>query len=81
MLTVVPEGALYVLADVSSIGLSSYAFARRLLAKREVAVDPGTAFGRVAHAAVRISLASSDVDLRKGVGRLSDLAAEVSQTE
>jgi aspartate aminotransferase len=77
LLTVVPEGAFYIMADVSATGIGSYQFARRLLAERLVAVAPGTAFGEVAADAVRISLASSDEDLREGVGRLCELAAEL----
>ena len=75
LLTVVPEGAFYVLADVSPSGLGALEFARLLLADRGVGVAPGTAFGQVAGGAVRISLASSDADLRAGVGRLCDLVA------
>jgi aspartate/methionine/tyrosine aminotransferase len=78
LLTVVPEGAFYVLADVSPSGLGALEFARLLLADRGVGVAPGTAFGQVAGGAVRISLASSDADLREGVGRLCDLVAELS---
>jgi aspartate/methionine/tyrosine aminotransferase len=37
-----------------------------------VSVAPGTAFGHVAGEAVRISLASSESDLREGVGRLAE---------
>jgi aspartate aminotransferase len=73
LLIVVPEGAFYILADVSGTGLDSMDFAKRLLAERQVAVAPGSAFGQVASGAVRISLASSDQDLREGVGRLCDL--------
>jgi aspartate aminotransferase len=78
LLTVVPQGAFYIMADVSATGIGSYDFARRLLAERLVAVAPGTAFGDVAAGAVRISLASSDEDLREGVGRLCELAADLS---
>jgi aspartate/methionine/tyrosine aminotransferase len=67
-----PKGAFYVMADVSPSGLSSRDFAFRLLRERGVAVAPGTAFGEVASGAVRISLASSDADLREGVGRLAE---------
>jgi aspartate/methionine/tyrosine aminotransferase len=73
LLTVVPEGAFYVMADVSGARTDSLVFAKRLLAERGVAVAPGTAFGEVAAGAVRISLASSDGDLREGVGRLCEL--------
>ena len=73
LLLTVPEGAFYILADVTPSGLDSMGFARRLLADRGVAVAPGTAFGEVAGGAVRISLASSDEHLREGVGRLCEL--------
>jgi len=75
LLQQVPEGAFYILADVSPAGLDSNTFAVRLLREREVAVAPGSAFGTVADGAVRISLASSDRDLREGVGRLCELVA------
>jgi aspartate/methionine/tyrosine aminotransferase len=39
-------------------------------------VAPGDAFGDVAGGAVRISLASSDADLREGVGRLAEFVSE-----
>jgi len=75
LLLTVPAGAFYILADVAPGGLDAMAFARRLLAERGVAVAPGTGFGEVAGGAVRISLASSDEDLREGVGRLCELVA------
>ena len=73
LLLTVPEGAFYILADVSPTEMDSYAFAVQLLRERGVAVAPGGAFGGVAGDAVRISLASSDQDLREGVGRLCEL--------
>ena len=77
LLIAVPEGAFYVMADVSPSGLDSREFAFRLLRERHVGVAPGTAFGTLAAGAVRISLASSDQDLREGVGRLCELVAEL----
>jgi aspartate/methionine/tyrosine aminotransferase len=41
-------------------------------------VAPGTAFGSLGRGAVRISLASSDADLREGVGRLCEFVREAS---
>jgi len=67
-----PTGAFYIMADVSPAGLPSRDFAFALLRERGVSVAPGTAFGQVASEAVRISLASSDSDLREGVGRLAE---------
>ena len=66
-----PRGAFYCMADVVPSGLGSRDFAFKLLRERGVSVAPGTAFGRVAKDAVRISLASSDADLQEGVGRLA----------
>ena len=66
-----PTGAFYIMADISPRGLPSRDFAFALLRERGVSVAPGTAFGQVARDAVRISLASSDADLREGVGRLA----------
>ena len=79
LLTVAPEGAFYVMADVSASGLGSLELARRLLTERQVAVAPGSAFGAVAGGAVRVSLASSDGDLREGVGRLCELVTDLAR--
>ena len=67
-----PTGAFYIMADVSPASLPSRDLAFTLLRERGVSVAPGTAFGQVAGQAVRISLASSDSDLREGVGRLAE---------
>jgi aspartate aminotransferase len=66
-----PSGAFYCMADIAPGGLGARDFAFKLLRERGVSVAPGTAFGQVAREAVRISLASSDQDLREGVGRLA----------
>ena len=66
-----PTGAFYVMADVSRAGVDSRTFAIDLLHREAVAVAPGTAFGEVAAAAVRISLASADSDLEEGIARLA----------
>lgn len=66
-----PAGAFYCMADISASGLASRDFAFALLRDVGVSVAPGTAFGEVAAGAVRISLASSDADLKEGVARLT----------
>lgn len=71
LFTAEPAGAFYCMADVSPSGLASRDFAFALLRDTGVSVAPGTAFGQVAADAVRISLASSDADLKEGVGRLT----------
>jgi aspartate/methionine/tyrosine aminotransferase len=67
-----PAGAFYCMADISPSGMHARDFAFALLRERGVSIAPGTAFGRVADNSVRISLASSDQDLREGVGRLAE---------
>ena len=67
----VPQGAFYIMADVSPRGQESSAFAETLLRDQGVSVVPGTAFGTVAPASVRVSLASSDSDLEVGLRRLA----------
>ncbi len=73
-----PTGAFYCMADISRARLPAREFAFRLLRERGVSVAPGTAFGDVAAGAVRISLASSDADLREGVGRLAEFVHQLS---
>jgi aspartate/methionine/tyrosine aminotransferase len=77
MLVSEPTGAFYCMADISRSHLHARDFAFKLLRERGVSVAPGTAFGEVAADALRISLASSDTDLREGVGRLAELAHEL----
>ena len=73
-----PTGAFYCMADISRANLPARDFAFKLLRERGVSVAPGTAFGDVAAGAVRISLASSDSDLREGVGRLAEFVHQLS---
>jgi aspartate aminotransferase len=72
-----PTGAFYCMADISRSRLPAREFAFKLLRERGVSVAPGTAFGEVAAQAVRISLASSDTDLREGVGRLAEFVHQL----
>jgi aspartate/methionine/tyrosine aminotransferase len=78
MLISVPEGAFYIMADVSAAGIPSRELAMRLLQERQVGVAPGDAFGQVAAQSVRISLASADADLREGIGRLAEFVQELA---
>jgi aspartate aminotransferase/aminotransferase len=78
MLINVPEGAFYIMGDVTQAGIPSRQLAMRLLKEMEVGVAPGDAFGQVAANNVRISLASADSDLREGIGRLAEFVQELS---
>jgi aspartate aminotransferase len=72
-----PQGAFYIMADVSRSGMDSRAFAFDLVSSKQVAVAPGTAFGESARQAVRISLASSPEDLSVGIGRMIERIEEL----
>jgi aspartate aminotransferase len=68
--TVKPEGAFYVLVNISQLGLSSQNFADRLLSKANVAVIPGIAFGD--DRTIRLSYATSIDIIKKGLDRFQD---------
>jgi aspartate aminotransferase len=65
-----PEGAFYILVNISQLGLSSQNFADRLLSKANVAVIPGAAFGD--DRTVRLSYATSLDIIKKGMDRFQD---------
>lgn len=65
-----PQGAFYVLADISATGLSSINFAEKLLSKHNVAVVPGAAFGN--DNTIRLSYACSFEDISEGLNALED---------
>ncbi|WP_338055223.1 pyridoxal phosphate-dependent aminotransferase [Sulfobacillus harzensis] len=66
-----PDGAFYLLVHIAESGLSSRDFALRLLDQAGVAVAPGSAFGEMAEGFVRISLASPETDILRGLARLA----------
>ncbi|WP_404423086.1 pyridoxal phosphate-dependent aminotransferase [Nibricoccus sp. IMCC34717] len=69
------EGAFYLFPNISSFGLGSAEFCARLLEKEKVAAVPGFAFG--AEGYLRLSYATSDEILAKGVARLAKFCAEL----
>ena len=66
---VMPQGAFYVMVDVSALGASMDA-ALTLLESDHVSVVPGAAFGERGEGWARVSLCASDDDLREGLGRV-----------
>jgi aspartate aminotransferase len=66
---VLAQGAFYLFPNISSFGLSSMEFCERLLEKEKVAAVPGSAFG--AEGYLRLSYATSDEIITKGVARLA----------
>jgi aminotransferase len=65
-----PRGAFYAFPRISGTGLSSEAFAERLLFEQRVAVVPGDAFGPAGAGHVRASLATSYEDLQEALVRI-----------
>ena len=65
-----PYGAFYVFPNISRFGMSSEAFATRLLRKQKVAVVPGDAFGKCGEGFLRISYAYSIEDLKGALEKI-----------
>ncbi len=63
------QGAFYLFPNISSFGLKDTEFCGRLLEKEKVAAVPGSAFG--AEGYLRLSYATSDEIIAKGVSRLA----------
>jgi aspartate aminotransferase len=70
------QGAFYLFPNISSFGLSSMEFSEALLDSEKVAVVPGSAFG--AEGYVRMSYATSDETIEKGLVRLASFCKGLS---
>ncbi len=66
------RGAFYLFPNISQLGLKSADFCARLLEQAQVAAVPGVAFG--ADDCMRISYATSMVNIEKGLDRLEKFA-------
>jgi len=62
------QGAFYLFPNVSSFGINDQEFCERLLETEKVAAVPGSAFG--AEGYLRLSYATADETLQKGIERL-----------
>jgi aspartate aminotransferase len=67
------QGAFYLFPNISSFGLDDLTFCERLLEEQKVAAVPGSAFG--APGFMRISYATADETLNKGLDRLGKFCA------
>jgi aspartate aminotransferase len=72
-----PTGAFYVFPDISSFGLDSVTFAKRLLEEQKVAVVPGAAFD--ADNCVRFSYACSIAEIETGMDRFAKFCASLKK--
>jgi len=66
----IPQGAFYVLVDISSTGMDSDVFADRILSEHQVALAPGATFGVIAGKYVRVSMAADDNVVIAGLERV-----------
>jgi aminotransferase len=66
-----PQGAFYFFPSIRKYGLSSIAFATRLLEEQKVAVVPGDAFSTWGEGYIRLSYACSWDDIKEGCERLA----------
>lgn len=73
-----PEGGMFVLLDIRGTGLSSDAFAERLLDRQRVAVLPCDGFGPSAVGQLRISLTEDDALLTDAGNRIVAFARELA---
>ena len=71
-----PEGAFYVLINVSKTGMSGETFANRLLNEKYVSSVPAIAFGAEYGDYIRISFATGDEDIRRGIQRIREFVDE-----
>lgn len=65
-----PDGAFYLLVDISQLGMASEQFCKALLEEEHVAAIPGIAFG--AEGTIRLSYATDLSTIERGMDRLSD---------
>jgi aspartate aminotransferase len=71
------QGAFYLFPNIAKFGLKGQDFCARLLEKEKVAAVPGSAFG--AEGYMRLSYATSDETISKGVTRLAKFCADLKK--
>lgn len=76
-----PKGAFYAFPNISSSGLSSEEFCKRLLLEKHVACVPGTAFGINGEGFMRCSYATSMANIKEAMKRIAAFKAELSANE
>jgi aspartate aminotransferase len=71
------QGAFYLFPNISAFGLKDQDFCARLLDEQKVAAVPGSAFG--AEGYLRLSYATSDEIIHKGVARLAQFCSSLKR--
>ncbi len=75
---VVPGGAFYLFPSIQNGKINSFKFCEDLLIKANVAAVPGLAFGQEGY--IRISYATSDENIKKGIERIAQFISENYQS-
>ncbi len=73
--TLKPDGAFYLFVNIKEVSNDSLTFAKELLAKKEVAVVPGIAFGSEGY--FRLSFATDIKTIRDGIKRIAEFVKEL----
>ncbi len=74
-----PTGAFYIFVDISTFGLSSDEFCKRLLDEEKVAAIPGSAFA--ADSSIRLSYACGEETIKEAVSKLEKFCKNLKQGE
>ena len=74
-----PHGAFYAFPNITSTGLSSMEFAKRLLLSKKVAVVPGTAFGECGEGFIRCSYATSMDGIKTAMEKIGSFLNELKK--
>lgn len=74
-----PMGAFYVFPNIRSTGLTSEEFCTGLLERKQVAVVPGSAFGKGGEGHIRVSYSYSREHLQTALERIKEFIAEQSK--
>lgn len=71
--TIDPQGAFYLMIDISRFCLNSTKFSSRFLEKELVGVVPGVGFGQCAEGFLRITFAAAQEQIMEGIARLEQM--------
>lgn len=74
---ITPQGAFYIMVDVSDTGLSGEEYAKRLLEEMKVAVIPGIGLGKWCTNYVRISFAASTHNIEEALERMDTFTQRI----
>jgi aminotransferase len=74
-----PEGAFYEFPDIRSTGLTSEEFATQLIEKHQVAVVPGSCFGKAGEGFIRCCYATDINKIKIAMSRIADMVKELKK--